>query len=237
MTIMRRELRIRFAAALVIGLVLAAPIALHAEPRRVLHVSLYPYIPDPAGAALALKQGFERAHPDVIVEISLNTHYYSAKPEDKGVLYEDADVHEIDNVFLRDFLASHKLQPAGVQLGDQFTPLAREAATYDGTLWVVPHWMCADFLIYRADEPALDHAQTLNALEAALSQSHGLLLNMKGEEQLGELYLNFLLASNRQDTRSGAVASFCDARSCDPIAADAALNAGTCGYGPECSLR
>ena len=93
---------------------------------------------------------------------------------------------------LRDFLASHKLQPAGVQLGDQLTPLAREAATYDGTLWVVPQWMCADFLIYRADEPALDRAQTLNALEAALSQSHGLLLNMKGEEQLGELYLNFL---------------------------------------------
>ena len=192
-----RSLHRMIVATLLLAIGIAAPAA-NAAPRRVLHVSLYPYIPDPAAAALALKQGFERTYPDVIVDITLNDNYYSPKPEDKGVLYEDADVHEIDVVFMRDFLAAHKLQPPGIEIADKLTPLARQAATYDRTLWAVPQWMCADFLIYRADKKALDDAHTLNALEAAFVPDHGLLLNMKGEGQIGELYLTSLLASTGQ---------------------------------------
>ena len=193
-----RDLRMRIAAALLCASALVMPAASGAEPRRVLHVSLYPYIPDAAAAALALKQGFERAYPDVIVDVALNAHYYSPKPEDQGVLYENADVHEIDVVFMRDFLDAHKLQPPGVALGSKLTSLARQAATYDGTLWAVPQWMCADFLIYRSDKAVLDTAHTLTGLQDAFAQDHGLLLNMKGDGQLGELYLTSLLASTGQ---------------------------------------
>ena len=192
-----RDLRTKILATLLLASLAAAPAMAHAEPRRILHVSLYPYIPDAAAAALALKQGFERIDPDVIVDITLNGNYYSPKPEDKGVLYEDADVHEIDVVFMRDFLAAHKLQPPGIAAG-KLTSLARQAATYGGTLWAVPQWMCADFLIYRADKKTLDNAHTLASFEAALAQDHGLLLNMKGDGQLGELYLTSMLASTGQ---------------------------------------
>ena len=181
-----------------LGAVLVLPVAVSAAPRRVLHVSLYPYIPEPAAAALTLKQGFERLHPDVIVDITLNTNYYSPKPEDKGVLYEDADVHEIDVVFMRDFLAHHKLQPPGDMLAataKDLDPLALQAATYDGKIMAIPEWMCADFLIYRMDKKNLASAHTLAQMEQALGPDHGLLLSMKGDGQLGELYLTSLLSA------------------------------------------
>ncbi len=170
----------------------------HAAPRRVLHVSLYPYIPEPEAAALALKQGFERLHPDVIVDVTLNRKYYSQDPRDGGVLYEDADVHEIDVVLMRDVLDRHRLQPPRIAGLDPLEPLARQAASYDGTLWAVPQWMCTDFLFYRSDKAALAKARSLAALEDALGAEHGLLLDLKGQGQLGELYLSSLLAEGQQ---------------------------------------
>jgi thiamine pyridinylase len=185
----------RFFASLFL---LLLPACVSAAPRRILHVSLYPYIPEAAAAALTLKQGFERLHPDVIVDMTLNMNYYSPKPEDKGVLNEDADVHEIDVVFMRDFLTHHKLQPPGEKLdaaANDLDPLARQAATYDGQLMALPQWMCADFLIYRMDRKNLAAAHTLADMERALGPDHGLLLNMKGAGQLGELYLTSLLSA------------------------------------------
>jgi thiamine pyridinylase len=178
---------------------LLVSVSAEAAPRRVLHVSLYPYIPDAADAALTLKQGFERLHTDVIVDITFNRNYYSPKPEDHGVLFEDADVHEIDVVFMRDFLAGHKLQPPGEKLvaaARDLDPLALQASTYDGQVMALPQWMCADFLIYRADKTNLAATHTLAAMEQALGPDHGLLLSMKGDGQLGELYLTSLLSSN-----------------------------------------
>ena len=169
-----------------------------ADMRRVLHVSLYPYIPEPEAAALELKQGFERLHPDVIVDMTFNPNYYDPNPAAKGVLYEDADIHEIDVVFMRDFLALHRLQPPRIAGLDPLEPLANDAATYGGVLWAVPQWMCTDFLIYRSDETALGATHTLNGLEAALGPGHGLLLDMSGQGQLGELYLSMLLADGDQ---------------------------------------
>ncbi len=188
----------RLLSQLMLGAALLLPISSLAAPRRVLHVSLYPYIPEPEAAALTLKQGFERLHPDVIVDIALNMNYYSPKAEDKGVLYEDADVHEIDVVFMRDFLSHHKLQPPGDELvaaSKDLDPLARQAATYDGQMMAIPQWMCADFLIYRIDKINLGSDHTLGDVEHAMGSSHGLLLSMKGDGQLGELYLTSLLAA------------------------------------------
>nr|WP_321985187.1 hypothetical protein [uncultured Lichenicoccus sp.] len=174
-----------------------------AETRRVLHVSLYPYIPEPEAAALALKQGFERLHPDVIVDITFNANYYDPSPAAKGVLFEDADIHEVDVVFMRDFLALHRLQPPQIAGLDPQEPLARQAATYDGVVWGVPQWMCTDFLIYRSDQTALAGNHTLAGLARALGAEHGLLLDMSGEGQLGELYLSTLLAGS--DTAPSAL--------------------------------
>ena len=195
-------LTLRRLALLTVAALLAPTLVLAAEPRRVLHVSLYPYIPDAPAAALTLKQGFERAHPDVIVDISLNPNYYSLDPADKGVLYEDADVHEIDVVFLGDFVARGKLAPLPADFRASLgalTPQAVTAATVKGELVAVPQWLCTDFLFYRADEPALPTAPSLAEVEASLGAprpgpGQGLLMDMQSADGLGELYLSFLVA-------------------------------------------
>ena len=197
---------LRRLALLILIAVLAPALAWADGPRRVLHVSLYPYIPDAAAAALTLKQGFERDHPDVIVDITLNSHYYDLDPAAKGILYEDADVHEIDVVFLGDFLAQHKLAPLSKALQASlpaFTTRAAEAATVDGELVAAPQWLCSDFLIYRADQTGLDGSDTLSGLEAALAPAgHGLLMDMGGTDGLGELYLSFLVARDGQPDKA-----------------------------------
>jgi hypothetical protein len=163
---------------------LLLPARPHADtPRRVLHVSLYPYIPDPSDAALTLKQGFEHQYPDVIVDITFNRNYYSPESADHGVLFETAD---------RGKLAP--LPPALAAAGAGLEPLAAQSATLDGRLVAVPHWMCADFLIYRADQSGLAGAPTLAAMEHALGSSHGLLMDLKGADTLGEYDLAALLA-------------------------------------------
>jgi thiamine pyridinylase len=177
-----------------------------APERRILHVSMYPYIPDAAEAALYLKQDFENEHPDVLLDITMNPNYYSTDPAQGGVLYEDADVHTIDVVFLQDFLDRHKLAelpPGLVSSLPEMEPLARQADTVGGKMVAVPEWMCTDFLFYRADLHALDGVDSLSGLQAGLRKTPGLLMDM-AEPALGEIYLSAVLA--QQDTPAAALA-------------------------------
>jgi len=162
---------------------------------------MYPYIPEAADAALRLKQGFEETHPGVVLRITFNANYYDPSPAAKGVLYEEADVHEIDGIFLRDFIAAHKLAPLSAgfaaSLG-KLVPLAEAAAQPDGQIVAIPHWMCSDFLFYRADESGLTAVHTLPGLQAALHPQmpgHGLLLDMAGDA-LGELVFSYRLGQS-----------------------------------------
>jgi thiamine pyridinylase len=203
----RRAPRPAQLACFLLAMALLPALASADTPRRVLQVSLYPYIPEAADAALTLKQDFERQHPDVIVDITLNRHYYSPDPADKGVLYEDADVHEIDVIFLKDFLDRHKLAPLSADFAKstgKLVPLAVQAATADGKLVAVPQWMCADFLIYRADKTGIADAHSLADVERALGANDGLLMNLSGSDTLGELYLSALIA--RDDSPETALA-------------------------------
>jgi len=180
---------------LVLGLISAAPVP------RMLHLSMYPYIPDAADAALKLKQGFEETHPGVLLRITFNPNYYDPSPAAKGVLYEDADVHEIDGIFLRDFIEAHKLAPLSPGFSasvGKLVPLAEAAARRDGHIIAIPHWMCSDFLLYRADEKGLTGVHTLPGLEAVLHPQmpgHGLLLDMAGDA-LGELVFSYRLGES-----------------------------------------
>jgi thiamine pyridinylase len=178
-------------SALIFGFLFFVSLPASAAP-RVLRVSLYPYIPEADAAALVLTRDFERAHPDVRVEIGFNRHYYSADPAEKGVLYEDTDVHEIDGIFFRDFVDAHRLHalPAEFVGGvGKIVPVAAASGTWQGVVFAVPHWLCSDFLMYRADVPALGGARTLADVEQALRPSRGLLMDMAGDGALGELYL------------------------------------------------
>jgi len=165
---------------------------------RVLHFSMYPYIPEAADAALKIKQGFEDSHPGVLLHITFNPNYYDPSPDAHGVLNEDADVHEIDAIFLRDFIDAHKLSPFSRGFAASLVPLvplADAAARAGGELVAIPHWLCSDFLFYRASEWGLNTVHSLAGLKAALHPQvpgDGLLLDM-AHDALGELVLSLRL--------------------------------------------
>jgi thiamine pyridinylase len=133
----------------------------------------------------------------VLLDVSLNPHYYSLDPADGGVLYEKADVHTIDIVFLRDFLDRKKLAPLPPGFFMRLPKmeiLAQQAATIGGAEVAVPQWMCADFLFYRANAADLAGVQLLEGLEQGLHHSAGLLMDMAGPDTIGELTFSILLA-------------------------------------------
>jgi thiamine pyridinylase len=192
-----RGLFLLFLRKEVLSFFLAFLLVSAAPERRILHVSLYPYIPEPASAALYLKQAYEDQHPDVLLDVSFNPHYYSLDPADHGVLYEEADVHTIDIVFLRDFLSRHKLAPLPPGFFaslPRMEALAQQAATISGVEVAVPQWMCADFLFYRADATDLAGVDSLKGLEKGLHHRAGLLMDMSGPDTIGELIFSILLS-------------------------------------------
>ena len=166
---------------------------------RRLRVSMYPFIPGPERAAFVIKEAFERGCPGLTLEITLDGNYYDSDTQ-KGILFSDADVYEVDSVFFDDFVNQHKVQGLSQKLIDAAGPtvaFARDVSTSGNTRFGVPHWLCTDFLIYRNDEPQLGTLRTPADAQSAFRQlaaSDRLLMDVKGTSTLGELYLSILVA-------------------------------------------
>lgn len=169
--------------------------------RRALTVSLYPYIPDAIGAYWAVKNAFEKRHPEINLQIKTHNDYYNHEEKDGhplGILGEDADIYEIDSVFLADAVTKNKLRPFDAYLEEKtYIPFAASATELDGKRWGAPHWVCGNFLFYRDGDTALSAARTLTDVEAAIGRSpaanRGLLIDLKGKSTLGEMYLDALM--------------------------------------------
>lgn len=188
--------------------------------RRTLVVSLYPYIPEGRAAYFAIEQAFEARHPDINLQIELaEASYYEHKPGDGGIVEQKADVYELDSVLLADAVKAGKIQPlpgdwSGVRSG--LVPMAQTAATYEGRLFGVPHWLCGNFLISRAGDAALGRARTLAEVESALAKpfpGQWLFVDFSGRSTLGEMYLDGLM--DRYKSPAEALARL------DPAAPDA----------------
>lgn len=182
--------------------------AVTCEPRRTLRVVLYPYVPDAAALYARLERDFERAHPSVDVEVdTLSATYYDHRPGRGGIIEARADVYELDSVFLADFVANRRIQevPSEAPLPTDMLAVADRATTLDGHRYGVPHWVCGNFLFYRADDAAMGGAigteQVARVVGASPMRDRGLLLDLKGKLTLGELYLDSLL--DRVGTVSG----------------------------------
>jgi ABC-type glycerol-3-phosphate transport system substrate-binding protein len=105
------------------------------EKPRVLHVGVYPFVPEIAQMELKIEQDFEANHPGVRVEfVDLGDDYYGtgldsalrAKPP-------KVDVVEVDTVFLQDLVNAKLVEPLtqdALQPEGTFLPVASKAATF-----------------------------------------------------------------------------------------------------------
>jgi thiamine pyridinylase len=175
----------------------AAQGAPDARPRRVLIASLYPYIPDAGAAYFAVEEAFERANPDIDLQIHLlGDTYYDHRPRRRNILADEAHVYEVDSVFLADFIRAGKAAPLGSGFADlaaSLVPFARDLATRNGELYGMPHWLCGNFLIYRAGDQSLEAARTFADIERAFRSNPSagwLLADFFGTSTLGEMYLD-----------------------------------------------
>lgn len=160
--------------------------------RRQLVASMYPYIPNAADFYRKLETEFERINPDVDLVIRLNANYYE---EVGGILEEEADIYELDCIFLEDFVAKKKIQPLPINLflTDKFPVAPALLSTYfNRTKYALPHWVCGNFLFYDKNDSVMDKVATLKDLENAIGENptikNGLLVDLKGAASLGEMY-------------------------------------------------
>jgi thiamine pyridinylase len=165
--------------------------------RRVLTVALYPYVPDFYRMFADAKAEFEKRHLDVeVVPVWLPNYYDSTAPD--SIRKTEANVLEIDSVFLTDMLKDDKIVPLPADSAPSekdFAPAAVQAARRDGRWIGSPHWLCSDFVYSTKAKPFT--GATLKDLEQFVGAKHpdgsGLLVDMMGKSTLGELYLDALV--------------------------------------------
>jgi len=164
---------------------------------RPLTVIMYPFVPQRAELFAQVEDSFESAHGDIRVKIlDLSSNYYDeTKPN--AITNTEADVLEVDSVFLDDLVSGGKIarlsstlqSPAGT-----FLKPAEEISTRNASLYAVPHWVCSNFLFSLLGDEQLSSVKSLAdlglAFPASRAADHGLLIDMKGKSTLGELYLD-----------------------------------------------
>jgi thiamine pyridinylase len=163
---------------------------------RILRVEMYPFVPGADEIVLKIKNLFEDGCPGLDLQIHLNQNYYS--PDNTGILAADADVYEVDSVFFDDFLKHKNPRPPSQSILDAAgpaVPFAKDIATFNGTQFGVPHWICTDFLIFDKAFPQIGAIKgPTDAAQVFAALGKGPLMDLKGSTTLGELYLSILVA-------------------------------------------
>ena len=178
----------------------AAPPEPSQSPHK-LTVALYPIIPAFTEYRYEVMTGFAATPEGRSIDLNLpdlTDGYYD--PKKKNFIESvQADVYEVDSVFLRDF-APVLIQPLPKELtpsDKEFLANAQRVANVDGTWYGVPHWACGNLLFFDRNDRQMGNVHTLGELTATIGSSHdagkGLLVDLSGKSTLGEFYLMALL--------------------------------------------
>ncbi|MCX5973990.1 MAG: hypothetical protein NTU59_04835 [Coprothermobacterota bacterium] len=166
--------------------------------RRPLSTIVYNWIPNLDEYLTTMEKEFEAAYPEIDLTIMNLPDYYG---DPYGVLVNQADVYECDEVMLEAMKAADKLQPlaAGeVPNPDDFLQICKDVAVdASGTWWGIPHWTCTDFMFYNKNDTELAAVTTFSQLEQVIGgQDHtpgqGLLVNFMGY-QTHNRYMDLLM--------------------------------------------
>jgi thiamine pyridinylase len=167
---------------------------------RPLRVALYPYVPARAEAYWQLERAFEATHDVDLTFVDLAYDYYGGDLR-KALEAGEVDVVEVDTVLLEELVRADLLDGLDDLSVDDaaFLPVAASAARVDDVRYGVPHWVCGNFLFYRAADPEADRIHALTGLSglrslvgAPYAGGEGLYIDLRGSSTLGEKYLDAL---------------------------------------------
>lgn len=169
--------------------------------RHKLTVALYPLIPAFTEYRYQVMTGFAATPAGQSVDLDLpdlsDGYYDPGSPH--FIESAQADVYEVDSIFLRDF-APARVQSLPKELTpapQEFLPNAQRVANIEGTWYGVPHWVCGNLLFFESQDSQLAHVHTLGELTTVIAPNHpvgkGLLVDLKGKSTLGEFYLMALM--------------------------------------------
>jgi thiamine pyridinylase len=132
-----------------------------------------------------VKSQFEASHPDIQLEIvDLSDNYYGPFAA-QYIGCGDADVYELDSVFLYDFAVNKKIQELPPQASLPDNALLKNAVSgsmVNGKRYGSPHWVCGNFLFFNSSDAKLRGVKQLTELVNAIGQmpgpNQGLALNL-----------------------------------------------------------
>lgn len=178
-----------------------------AAGRFELRVSLYPWVPEPDSLVRWVERDFEALHPDVdlVVRGVDRSHDWVPNRYTGDLAYEidravaaltthSTDFQhlvEIDAMILGDLAQRGAVVPFEVA-GRDFLPFAKEAVTWDGKTYGVPHWTCGYFVI--SEDAGIRRAATvhdwLRVLEARNTAVPDLVGDLDGSWDAVMVYLD-----------------------------------------------
>jgi thiamine pyridinylase len=164
---------------------------------RTLRVVLYPAIPGFNAFKDQVKTRFEKRYPDVRLEIiDLTNNYYGAFSDDY-IGCVQADVYELDSVFLHDFAINGKIQAlpdVASEPIEGFLKNAQLGSIVNGVRYGSPHWVCGNFLFFAVSDLKMRDIKDLKKLATVIGDhpvpSRGIAVDFMGKSTLGEFYLN-----------------------------------------------
>ncbi len=168
---------------------------LNGQQTRTVNALLYPYIPTLQGNFNALEtyiiNTYQASNPQVLLNAVFdpNINIYDFATLQQVLGPDGFDIAEVDMSFLG-FLVTNKLITSAKISGDPPFQVAQQAATFNGTLYAVPSWLCSDFVFYFGNQGDLSKLtlRQLRALRAA-AQWRVLVSDFDGSWTLTSIYL------------------------------------------------
>src|SRR5205823_2428334 len=130
--------------------------------------------------------------PEVELQIiDIGDNYYD-EGSPHAITNTDADIFELDSVFMDDFVSSKRIQPLPTGLtppSGTLVPPAASVVQTAGMTYAVPHWVCTNYLFTTTGD-SLANVPSFTEVTRIVGTSHsagqGLLVDMKGRSTLGE---------------------------------------------------
>ncbi|MCH8042387.1 MAG: extracellular solute-binding protein [Planctomycetes bacterium] len=168
--------------------------------RTDLNVAIFAYLPDASTAIEKIEDAFEQRHPSIDLDLELWNPYGDEVKDDGLKQIKKFDVIEIDACRIDQLIAGAfgglDVIPASVRgKPDEYVGGASVLASSDAGKYVVPHWVCGNFLMFWSTNKELLAAESFDDFLKATNPStrRPLLAAMWGSTGLGEMYADAMI--------------------------------------------